>query len=74
MTAVVRKEYIVTTLGGVSRLDLAVLRPNYSHEHWYLNASLFLLFQELNSLDLSFNGIYGWVSNEGTFISQSKSR
>ncbi|KAB1208932.1 hypothetical protein CJ030_MR6G001709 [Morella rubra] len=37
-------------------------------EHWYLNASLFLPFQELNSLDLSFNGIYGWVSNEGSCI------
>ena len=32
---------------------------------WYLNASIFLPFQELNVLDLSANGIAGCVANEG---------
>jgi hypothetical protein len=31
----------------------------------YLNASIFLPFQELNVLDLSGNGIAGCVANEG---------
>ena len=31
----------------------------------YLNASIFLPFQELNVLDLSTNGIAGCVANEG---------
>nr|POE85711.1 serine/threonine-protein kinase bri1-like 2 [Quercus suber] len=34
-------------------------------EGWYFNASLFLPFQELQYLDLSWNGIRGWVPNEG---------
>ena len=37
---------------------------------WYFNASLFLPFEELQYLDLSDNGICGYVPNEGTkFIS-----
>ena len=37
---------------------------------WYFNASLFLPFEDLQYLDLSWNYIPGWVSNEGTkFIS-----
>ncbi|CAK7345762.1 unnamed protein product [Dovyalis caffra] len=32
---------------------------------WYLNASLFLPFEELNDLSLSRNGIVGCVENEG---------
>ncbi|KAJ6863438.1 hypothetical protein NC652_040094 [Populus alba x Populus x berolinensis] len=32
---------------------------------WYLNASIFLPFQELNVLDLRGNGIAGCVANEG---------
>ena len=37
---------------------------------WYFNASLFLPFEELQYLDLSYNWIRGWVPNEGTnFIS-----
>ena len=33
---------------------------------WYFNASLFLPFEELQYLDLSFNSISGWIPNEGT--------
>ncbi|XP_061951315.1 cuscuta receptor 1-like [Populus nigra] len=36
-----------------------------SMEHWYLNASIFLPFQELNVLDLTGNSIAGCVANEG---------
>ncbi|KAJ6355169.1 hypothetical protein OIU77_005710 [Salix suchowensis] len=32
---------------------------------WYLNATLFLPFQELNTLDLGLNDIAGCVANEG---------
>ncbi|KAK0571310.1 hypothetical protein LWI29_013981 [Acer saccharum] len=32
---------------------------------WYLNASLFSTFQQLQWLDLSYNGIAGCVENEG---------
>ncbi|XP_028114744.1 receptor-like protein 15 isoform X4 [Camellia sinensis] len=32
---------------------------------WYLNASMFLPFEELESLDLSYNGLAGWLENEG---------
>ncbi|KAF5938361.1 hypothetical protein HYC85_022620 [Camellia sinensis] len=31
----------------------------------YLNASMFLPFEELQSLDLSYNGFAGWLENEG---------
>uniref|UniRef100_A0A3N7FB27 Leucine-rich repeat-containing N-terminal plant-type domain-containing protein n=1 Tax=Populus trichocarpa TaxID=3694 RepID=A0A3N7FB27_POPTR len=37
----------------------------WSLEDLYLNASIFLPFQELNVLDLSGNGIAGCVANEG---------
>ena len=37
-----------------------------SGEGWYFNASLFLPFEELQHLDLSYNYISGWVPNEGT--------
>jgi hypothetical protein len=32
---------------------------------WYLNASLFLPFQQLNRLYLMDNSIAGWVENKG---------
>ena len=35
---------------------------------WYFNASLFLPFEDLQYLDLSWNGIHGWVPNEGTKV------
>ncbi|KAI8023028.1 Receptor-like protein 9a [Camellia lanceoleosa] len=31
---------------------------------WYLNASMFLPFEELESLDLSYNHLAGWLENE----------
>ncbi|KAJ0090771.1 hypothetical protein Patl1_14697 [Pistacia atlantica] len=34
-------------------------------DQMYLNASLFSPFQELEWLDLSWNGIAGWVYNKG---------
>ena len=37
----------------------------WSMGDWYLNASIFLPFQELNVLDLSGNVIAGCVANEG---------
>ena len=35
---------------------------------WYFNGSLFLPFEDLQYLDLSWNGIHGWVPNEGTKV------
>ena len=34
---------------------------------WVLNASLFLPFKELQSLDLRYNGLVGCSENEGRF-------
>ncbi|KAG6675430.1 hypothetical protein I3842_15G100800 [Carya illinoinensis] len=45
----------------VIKLDLV----SNTNEVWYLNASLFLPFQELKYLDLNDNKISGWVPNEG---------
>ncbi|KAG2667128.1 hypothetical protein I3760_15G097100 [Carya illinoinensis] len=55
------------TTGHVIKLDLFHLRDfsNTDLEVWYLNASLFLPFQDLKYLDLHDNGISGWVPNEG---------
>ncbi|GAY53467.1 hypothetical protein CUMW_149440, partial [Citrus unshiu] len=50
------------TTGRVIALDLS---GTYSGEYWYLNASLFTPFQQLESLDLSWNNIAGCVENEG---------
>ncbi|KAM4113351.1 hypothetical protein ACJW30_05G214200 [Castanea mollissima] len=33
---------------------------------WFLNVSLFESFKELRSLDLSFNGIGGWIEHKGS--------
>ncbi|KAJ7961468.1 LRR receptor-like serine/threonine-protein kinase FLS2 [Quillaja saponaria] len=32
---------------------------------WYLNLSSFLAFEDLKTLNLSFNGLYGYLKNEG---------
>ncbi|KAB5514265.1 hypothetical protein DKX38_028171 [Salix brachista] len=48
----------------VTELDLYRVR-NGELGDWYLNASLFLPFQELISLDLWDNQIAGWVENKG---------
>ncbi|MBA0754627.1 hypothetical protein Gogos_005455 [Gossypium gossypioides] len=37
----------------------------YNEMHWYLNASLFLPFEELQNLSLSWNSIAGCVANQG---------
>ncbi|MFQ6644321.1 hypothetical protein Gotur_018150 [Gossypium turneri] len=37
----------------------------YNEMHWYLNASLFLPFEELQNLSLSENSIAGCVANQG---------
>ncbi|CAK7338556.1 unnamed protein product [Dovyalis caffra] len=49
------------TTGRVLQIDLLYERL----ADWYLNATLFLPFQELNSLELSGNNILGCVENEG---------
>ena len=50
------------TMGRVIALDLSgMIREKY----WYLNASLFTPFQQLESLNLSANNIAGCVENEG---------
>ena len=61
------------TTGRVIQLTLTITLGQWSREdkgHWYLNASMFLPFEELQYLDLSENSIPGWIPNEGTkFIS-----
>ena len=52
------------TTGRVIQLHLNYT-ISFDGEHWYLNASLFLPFEELYYLDLSLNWIPGWVPNEG---------
>ncbi|XP_077243192.1 receptor-like protein 56 isoform X1 [Tasmannia lanceolata] len=47
------------------RIDLAGARYPYWFELWYPNATLFAQFKELESLDLGFNRIGGWVMPEG---------
>ncbi|KAJ0090407.1 hypothetical protein Patl1_14642 [Pistacia atlantica] len=50
--------------GRVIKLDLWDVR-DWNLGEWYLNASLFSPFQQLKSLDLSFNYIAGCIENEG---------
>ncbi|KAK0571699.1 hypothetical protein LWI29_020204 [Acer saccharum] len=54
------------TTGKVISLDLSDTRGwNSEMGEWYLNASLFSPFQQLQWLDLGYNGIAGCVENEG---------
>ncbi|XP_028111001.1 receptor-like protein 9a [Camellia sinensis] len=55
------------TTGRVIQLSLnSAENYHYSYSRdWYLNASMFLPFEELESLDLSCNGLAGWLENEG---------
>ncbi|KAK1262998.1 hypothetical protein QJS04_geneDACA009400 [Acorus gramineus] len=46
---------------AVSKIDLLAVRLGFSQK-WYPNASLFGQFKELKELDLSYNGIAGWVN------------
>ena len=52
------------TTGRVIELDLGFTRNRESAE-WYMNASLFTPFQQLESLDLIGNNIADCVKNEG---------
>uniref|UniRef100_A0A6N2M305 Leucine-rich repeat-containing N-terminal plant-type domain-containing protein n=1 Tax=Salix viminalis TaxID=40686 RepID=A0A6N2M305_SALVM len=52
-----------SSTGRVTGLDLSVVR-NGKLGDWYLNASLFLPFQELITLVLMDNQIAGWVENK----------
>nr|XP_034895349.1 receptor-like protein 15 [Populus alba] len=53
-----------STTRRVVEIHLVTNLPIYEYSHWYLNASIFLPFQELNVLDLSGKGIAGCVANE----------
>ncbi|XP_052298222.1 receptor-like protein 56 [Citrus sinensis] len=49
----------------MSRVIALDLSDTYGGEYWYLNASLFTPFQQLESLDLTDNKIASCVENEG---------
>ncbi|KAJ0091036.1 hypothetical protein Patl1_14666 [Pistacia atlantica] len=51
-------------IGRVIKLDLTFTR-DWNLGEWYLNASLFSPFQQLQSLNLSDNNIAGCIENEG---------
>ncbi|KAF2310543.1 hypothetical protein GH714_014053 [Hevea brasiliensis] len=53
------------TTGRVSQLSLNDTSAYWISGKWYLNASLFLPFEELTSLSLKGNSILGCVENEG---------
>ena len=53
-----------SSTGRVTRLYLESVR-NQELGDWYLNASLFLPFQQLNVLNLYGNRIAGWVEKKG---------
>ena len=61
------------TTGRVIQLSLNTILGTWSSKdrgRWYLNASMFLPFEELQYLALNENSIPGWIPNEGTnFIS-----
>ena len=54
-----------TTTGHVINLTLSDI--NHMKGTWFLNMSLLQPFKELRILDLSYNGIAGWLGNEGTW-------
>jgi hypothetical protein len=53
-----------SSTGRVTELDLGSVR-NEGLGDWYLNASLFLPFHQLNYLSLGNNSIAGWVEKKG---------
>eukprot|EP00258_Populus_trichocarpa_P017831 XP_006379987.2 receptor-like protein 13 isoform X1 [Populus trichocarpa] len=61
-----------SSTGRVTVLDLWGVR-NEDLGDWYLNASLFLPFQQLNVLYLWNNRIAGWVENKGGYELQKLS-
>ncbi|KAL3741103.1 hypothetical protein ACJRO7_022248 [Eucalyptus globulus] len=53
------------TTGRVTHLMLSMSRYyHFGFKTWYLNASLLLPFEELKSLDLSYNYLGGWIGPE----------
>ncbi|KAI7992309.1 Receptor-like protein 13 [Camellia lanceoleosa] len=54
-----------TTTGRVIQLSLDSQGNYRALTEWYLNASIFLPFEELERLDLSWNRLAGWPENEG---------
>ena len=59
-----RVECSSSSTGRVTMIDLGSVR-NQELGDWYLNASLFLPFQQLNTLNLSDNRIAGLVEKKG---------
>ncbi|XP_056162555.1 cuscuta receptor 1-like [Syzygium oleosum] len=63
------------TTGRVTQLMLGGLRSyRFGIKTWYLNASLLLPFEELKSLDLSFNYLGGWIAPEEPNLLSSRLR
>ena len=62
-----------STTRRVAELDLSAtereLSVAYRYKYWYLNYTDFLVFEDLKSLNLSFNNIAECVENEGQSIS-----
>ncbi|XP_061951254.1 cuscuta receptor 1-like [Populus nigra] len=58
-----------SSTGRVTMLNLGSVR-NQELGDWYLNASLFLPFQQLNTLSLSDNRIAGLVEKKGSYEQQ----
>ncbi|KAG4156880.1 hypothetical protein ERO13_D02G025866v2 [Gossypium hirsutum] len=54
-----------TTTRRLIQLSLNYTKWEFNVEYWYLNASMFLPFEELRSLYLSENAIAGCIENEG---------
>ncbi|XP_052198429.1 receptor-like protein 13 [Diospyros lotus] len=53
------------TSSRVIQLSLNQTRDWESRKEWYFNASLFLPFKEIKTLELSGNALVDWVENEG---------
>ena len=51
--------------GHVIKLSLSNILYWSYYNCWLLNVSLLQPFKELRNLDLSANGIFGWLENEG---------
>ncbi|KAI7979741.1 Receptor-like protein 13 [Camellia lanceoleosa] len=53
------------TTGHMTELSLDSITDAYYDTIWFINASLFLPFKELRSLNLNYNLFSGWTHNEG---------
>ena len=59
------------SLHNIKNLDIECHYYNYYYDKgvfWFLNVSLFETFQELKSLNLSYNAIGDWIENEGMYF------